>query len=82
MIGRRVAENTIRHLAGNTMRDFYKKLLRMSIQDVQALSRNEEIGGTEQMAMQLFQTRVQHWHMKAMEEQTLNFPDDPTSMYE
>ena len=34
------------------------------------------------MGMQLYQTRVQHWHMKAMEERQLNLPDDPASICE
>jgi hypothetical protein len=36
----------------------------------------------DEMAMQSYQTRVQHWYMKAMEERQLDLPDDPASMFE
>lgn len=64
------------------MRDFYKKLLKMSVQDAQEIARNNEVEAVDEMAMQLFQTRVQHWHLKAMEEQKLDLPDDPRNMFE
>jgi hypothetical protein len=65
-----------------TIRDFYKKLMKMSVQDAQEIARDNEIEAVDEMAMQLYQTRVQHWHMKAMEERTLDLPNDPNTMYE
>ena len=64
------------------MRDFYKKLMEMSIDDAQEIARNSEMEAVDEMAMQLFQTRVRHWQMKSMENHQLDFPDDPTAMYD
>jgi hypothetical protein len=64
------------------MRDFYKKLMKMSVQDAQEIARENETEAVDEMAMQLYQTRVQHWHMKAMEERQLDLPNDPSNMYE
>jgi hypothetical protein len=64
------------------MRDFYKKLMKMSVQDAQEIARDNETEAVDEMAMQLYQTRVQHWHMKAMEERQLDLPNDPSNMYE
>jgi hypothetical protein len=64
------------------MRDFYKKLMKMSVEDAQEIARENETEAVDEMAMQLYQTRVQHWHMKAMEERKLDLPNDPSNMYE
>ena len=64
------------------MKDFYKKLMQMSVKDAQEIAREQEIQAVDEMAMQLYQTRVQHWHMKAMDERSLDLPDDPRTMYE
>lgn len=64
------------------MRDFYKKLMKMSLDDAEEIARDHDTDATDEMAMQLYQTRVQHWHMKAMEEQKLNVPTDPKDMYD
>lgn len=54
----------------------------MSVKDAQAITRQEDIQSTDQIAMQLYQTRVKHWQMKAMEENSIDLPEDPVSMYE
>ena len=64
------------------MRDFYKKLMKMSVEDAEEIAREYEIEAVDEMAMQLYQTRVQHWHMKSMEERQLDLPDDLVSIYE
>ncbi|EMA42648.1 hypothetical protein [Halococcus saccharolyticus] len=63
------------------MKDFYKKLMKMSVDDAEEIARDHETDAIDEMAMQLYQSRVQHWHMKAMEERQLDLPDDPASMF-
>ncbi|EMA38168.1 hypothetical protein [Halococcus hamelinensis] len=64
------------------MKDFYKKLMKMSIEDAEEIARESEMDAVNEMAMQLYQTRVRHWQLKATEEHQLDFPDDPTAMYD
>ena len=64
------------------MRDFYKKLMKMSLEDAQEIARDYDSDAVDEMAMQLYQTRVQHWQMRSMENQQLDFPDDPSTMYD
>ena len=64
------------------MKDFYKKLMRMSIRDAQSITRDEDIQSTDQFALQLYQTRVKHWQLKAIEENSIDLPNDPAAIYE
>lgn len=64
------------------MRDFYKKLMRMSVKDAQSICRETGSKAQDEMALQLFTVRVRHWHMKAIDERQWGLPDDPQSMYE
>ncbi|GAA0475301.1 hypothetical protein ACTG0T_09020 [Halococcus morrhuae DSM 1307] len=54
----------------------------MSLEDAQEIARDYESDAVDEMAMQLYQTRVQHWQMRSMENQQLDFPDDPSTMYD
>lgn len=63
------------------MKDLYKKLLKVSLKDVESISHEDGINiqSSDKMAMMLFQYRVRKYHMKAMDQGGLDFPDDEST---